>query len=358
MLTEDFDFTLPEALIAQHPTPNRDQSRLLVFKRPTGEPEHATFTDLPNLIQPGDLLVLNNSKVIPARLRGRKSKTGGAIEFLLLEENAVNDWWVMLRPAKRLRPGDSFHITDFENKLTSANAMLLEKNEEGHCRLRFENVSNILEIAHEHGEMPLPPYIQRAPGRPSREDLQRYQTVYAKNEGSVAAPTAGLHFTPQIFEKLKSRGIDHAFVTLHVGAGTFAPVKADRIEEHRMHEERYEISQETFDKIESTKKRGGKIICVGTTTLRVLESAIRGNWRPGPSRTNIFIYPPFDFKIADALLTNFHLPKSTLLMLVSAFATPNSLEGCKKILNAYREAIEKKYRFFSYGDAMFFSALQ
>jgi len=353
MLTDSFNFDLPPALIAQRPTLQRDQSRLMVVERPSGAIRHANFTGFPDLLAPGDLLVLNNSKVIPARLRGIKPGPGGAIEFLLLEEIALNDWWVMLRPAKRLRPSDSFKIINFKNEPTTAQATLLEKNEEGHCRLQFENVTNILDVARDYGEMPLPPYIQRAPGRPSREDLERYQTVFAKKEGSVAAPTAGLHFTPQTFDKLKSRDIDHAFVTLHVGAGTFAPVKTDRIENHRIHEERYEIPEVTFQKIQLTKKRGGNIICVGTTSLRVLESAARDNWKAGPGRTRIFIYPPYDFKIAGALLTNFHLPKSTLLMLVSAFAAPNSLEGREKILHAYREAIKEKYRFFSYGDAMY-----
>jgi S-adenosylmethionine:tRNA ribosyltransferase-isomerase len=353
MLTDEFNFILPHDLVTQHPSPLRDQSRLLVFERPGGAVFHRKFTDLPDLLSSGDLLVLNNSKVIPARLRGIKPGTGGAIEFLLLEENAINDWWVMLRPAKRLRAGDSFAIVDFENRATNVGATLIEKNFEGHCRLRFDNVENILEVAHEFGEMPLPPYIERAPGRPAREDLERYQTVYAKHEGSVAAPTAGLHFTPEIFAKLKSRDIDHAFVTLHVGAGTFAPVKSDRVEEHLMHEERYEIPSETFEKIAETKRRGGKIVCVGTTSLRVLESAARTHWRARAGRTRIFIYPPFEFKVCDALLTNFHLPKSTLLMLVSAFATPNSLDGKDKILRAYGEAVKERYRFFSYGDAMF-----
>jgi S-adenosylmethionine:tRNA ribosyltransferase-isomerase len=352
MLTEQFNFDLPADLIAQHPTPKRDESRLLVFHRPDGAISHRFFKDFPDLLNPGDLLVLNNSKVIPARLRGRKPGAGGAIEFLLLEENSLNDWWVMLRPAKRLRPGHKFQLTDFESKPIDVSATLLEKNEEGHCRLRFENVTNILDIAHQYGEMPLPPYIQRAPGRPAREDLERYQTVYAKDEGSVAAPTAGLHFTPEIFKNLNVRGIDHTFVTLHVGAGTFAPVKADKIEDHRMHEERYFIPTDTFQKLDATKKRGGKIICVGTTSLRVLESAARGNWQPGPGRTSIFIYPPFEFKITNALLTNFHLPKSTLLMLVSAFAAPDSTGGIAQILNTYQEAIANHYRFFSYGDAM------
>ena len=355
MLTEQFNFDLPPNLIAQHPAPKRDESRLLVFQRPYGHISHRFFKDLPNLLDRGDLLVLNNSKVIPARLRGIKPGTGGAIEFLLLEENSLNDWWVMLRPAKRLRPGDKFRISNFESEPIDAFATLLEKNEEGHCRLRFENVNNILNIAHQYGEMPLPPYIQRAPGRPTSEDLERYQTVYAKDEGSVAAPTAGLHFTAEIFKKLSACGIEHGFVTLHVGAGTFAPVKADKIEDHPMHEERYFIPADTFQKIESTKKRGRKIICVGTTSLRVLESAALNNWQPGPGRTRIFIYPPFDFKIANGLLTNFHLPKSTLLMLVSAFASPHSTAGIASILKTYEEAIAHRYRFFSYGDAMFIS---
>lgn len=357
MLTDAFDFHLPPELIAQHPAPQRDASRLLVFDRASGGISHRQFTDFPSLLNPGDLLVLNNSKVIPARLRGLKPRTGGAIELLLLEENALNDWWVMLRPAKRLRPGDSFQITDFENRPTEARAVLIEKNAEGNCRLRFENVPNILEVAHRFGEIPLPPYIKRNAGPPTREDLERYQTVYAQDEGSVAAPTAGLHFTPEIFAALAQWGVDHAFVTLHVGAGTFAPVKADRIEEHRMHEERYEISRKTFDQIEAAKKRGRRVICVGTTSLRVLESAARANWAPGSGRTSIFIYPPFEFKIADALLTNFHLPKSTLLMLVSAFATPGTTDGIQVILRAYAEAVKERYRFFSYGDAMFLKPL-
>jgi S-adenosylmethionine:tRNA ribosyltransferase-isomerase len=352
MLTEEFNFDLPDELIAQHAAPARDHSRLLLFQRPEGRVSHKIFKNLPDLLNPGDLLVLNNSKVIPARLRGIKPGTGGSIEFLLLEENSANDWWVMLRPAKRLRPGDKFQILNFESKSAEAFATLLEKNAEGNCRLRFENVPNILDVAHKLGEMPLPPYIQRPPGKPTREDLERYQTVYAKDEGSVAAPTAGLHFTPEIFSRLTTRGIDHTFVTLHVGAGTFAPVKADKIEDHHMHEERYSIPEETFQKIEATKKKGGKIICVGTTSLRVLESAALHGWQPGPNRTRIFIHPPYNFKIANALLTNFHLPKSTLLMLVSAFASPNSTSGIPQMLNAYRSAIQEKYRFFSYGDAM------
>ena len=347
MLTTDFNFDLPPDLIAQHPAPHRDQSRLLVFHRPEGGLEHRQFTDFPTFLHPGDLLVLNNSKVIPARLRGTKPSTGGAIEFLLLEESAPNDWWVMLRPAKRLRPGDSFQIND-----TKMRATLLEKNEEGHCRLKFEG-GNILDEARAHGEMPLPPYIERQAGRSSAEDLERYQTVYAQHDGSVAAPTAGLHFTPEIFKQLQDKKIQTAFVTLHVGAGTFAPVKAERIEDHRMHEERFEIPHDTYEKIEHTRKAGGRIIAIGTTSLRVLESAARDNWNPGPARTKIFIHPPFNFKIVNALLTNFHLPQSTLLMLVSAFASPGKQDGREKILHAYHEAIQHRYRFFSYGDAMF-----
>ncbi len=347
MLATDFNFDLPPELIAQHPAPTRDQSRLLVFRRPSGALEHRNFVDLPGFLQAGDLLVLNNSKVIPARLRGFKPNTGGAIELLLLEENAANDWWVMLRPAKRLRPGDTFQINESEMRAT-----LLEKNSEGHCHLKFEGVKNILDEARAHGEMPLPPYIQRAPGRSAPEDLERYQTVYAKHDGSVAAPTAGLHFTPEVFQRLHEKQIETAFVTLHVGAGTFAPVKSDRIEDHHMHEERYEIPQETFQKIEATRATGGRIVAIGTTSLRVLESAALNNWNPGPARTRIFIHPPYNFKIVNALLTNFHLPQSTLLMLVSAFAAPGSLAGREKILHTYHEAIQHRYRFFSYGDAM------
>jgi S-adenosylmethionine:tRNA ribosyltransferase-isomerase len=351
--TDTFNYFLPDDLIAQHPAPTRDQSRLLVFHRPGGAVDHMRFPDFPNLLRPGDLLVLNNSKVIPARMRGIKKQTGGAIEFLLLEEIALNDWWVMLRPSKRLHPGDFFELVDFENAEVGIRAKLLEKNPEGHCRLQFDATKNILEVAQQIGEMPLPPYIARDAGRTRAEDMERYQTVFAREEGSVAAPTAGLHFTPRIFEDLKARGIETAFVTLHVGAGTFAPVKVNDIENHRMHEERYEISQDAFEKIQNTKSRGGRIICAGTTSLRVLESAARTAWSPGPNRTNIFIYPPFEFRIADALLTNFHLPKSTLLMLVSAFATPGSIDGIQKILRAYDEAVNERYRFFSYGDAMF-----
>lgn len=353
MLTDQFYFDLPQELIAQRPAKNRDQSRLLIFERPEGGIQHSQFRRFPTLLNEGDLLVLNNSKVIPARMRGVKKGTGGAIEFLLLEENTLNDWWVMLKPAKRLRPGDSFAIVDSEKRPTEIVATLVEKNSEGHCRLRFEDVANILEAAQKFGEMPLPPYIQRAPGSRASEDAERYQTVYARDEGSVAAPTAGLHFTPKIFEDLKTRGVDHAFVTLHVGAGTFAPVKVERVEEHRMHEERYDIPAETLQKIDATKARGGNVVCVGTTSLRVLESAARANWNTDPGRTRIFIYPPFEFKIADALLTNFHLPKSTLLMLVSAFASPGREDGGAKILRAYNEAVKERYRFFSYGDAMF-----
>lgn len=352
MLTEEFIYDLPEELIAQQPARERDQSRLLAFHRPEGAVRHSEFSQLPDFLNPGDLLVLNNSKVIPARLRGIKEGSGGAIELLLLEENSRNDWWVMLRPAKRLRPGDSFTLVGYEKKPSNATATLLEKNAEGHCRLRFDLEGDVLTLAHEIGELPLPPYVERAPGRPAREDLERYQTVFAKHEGSVAAPTAGLHFTHSMFEKLRARGVNHAFVTLHVGSGTFAPVKADRIEDHRMHDERYEIPEETLGKIAATKASGNRVVCVGTTSLRVLESAALRSWKPGANRTGIFIYPPFEFKVADALLTNFHLPKSTLLMLVSAFAAPGSTDGIRKMLAAYAEAVRTRYRFFSYGDAM------
>ncbi len=351
MLTEEFDFDLPPELIAQKPAERRDESRLLVFRRGGGEVEHRRFLDLPDLLRPTDLLVLNNSKVIPARMRGMK-ESGGAIEFLLLEEVAGNDWWTMLRPAKRLRPGDWFSVVDFAGGRLAARAQLVEKDADGHCRLRFEGTANILEVARVGGEAPLPPYIQRGKGRTAPEDLERYQTVYAAKEGSVAAPTAGLHFTPAIFERLRERGVETAFVTLHVGAGTFAPVKAERVEDHRMHEERFEIPEETREKIEATKAQGGRVVCVGTTSLRVLESDARREGRERVGRTRIYIYPPFEFRVADGLLTNFHLPKSTLLMLVSAFAAPGGLEGRERVLGAYRAAVGERYRFFSYGDAM------
>lgn len=393
MRTADFDFDLPPELIAQQPTARRDGSRLLVLSRDYGQLEHRKFPDLLGFLRPGDVLVLNNSRVIPARLRGTNSETGGAFEILLLEENAINDWWAMLKPGKRARAGTQINIqshnrgheaeTEIQNRSAfphiapeSITATVIETNAEGHRRLHFAGVNNILDILDSIGEVPLPPYIRRKPGAPSTSsarcdesqeraetvlgtpdmgDRERYQTVFAQPPGSVAAPTAGLHFTPELLDAIRARGVEVHFVTLHVGLGTFAPVKAESLEAHVMHEERYEINEATAQAVNVAKAEHRRIVAVGTTSVRVLESAAaqgEGKIRPGGGRTNIFIYPPRNFAIVDALLTNFHLPCSTLLMLVSAFASPGEIRGREMILSAYAEAIRERYRFFSYGDAM------
>ena len=352
MRTAEFDFALPAGLIAQTPAPARDQSRLLVLERPEGRLSHRRFVDLLEYFRPGDVLVLNDSRVIAARLRGRNLRTGGKFEALLLEENTANDWWAMLRPGKRGRPGTKIEILDKEGRLSSIQADVLEVNEEGHRRLRFSGTENVLTELEALGEVPLPPYISRHSTR--TEDRDRYQTVFARADGSVAAPTAGLHFTPEFLEQIRGRGVKVCFVTLHVGPGTFAPVKAIGVAEHVMHEERYEVGDETARLINEAGPESN-IIAVGTTTLRVLESVARdhgGRIVAGAGRTRIFIYPPFQFKIVDALLTNFHLPRSTLLMLAGAFAAPGETRGRELMLDAYQEAIAQTYRFFSYGDAM------
>jgi S-adenosylmethionine:tRNA ribosyltransferase-isomerase len=359
MRTDDFDFQLPPELIAQAPALQRDQSRLLVLRRDSGEVTHRRFADLLEYLQPGDVLVLNNSRVIPARLRGVNAASGGQFEILLLEENAVNDWWAMLRPGKRARVGTQIILLDAHGNRSAIPATVLETNEEGHRRVRFDGTPNIFEQLDALGEVPLPPYIRRE-ARPSEnrhsemdDDRERYQTVFAKTAGSVAAPTAGLHFTETFLEKISSRGVRVCFVTLHVGLGTFAPVKSEMLSAHKMHEERYELSESTARTVNEARAAGRRIVAVGTTSVRVLESAAGGNFvTPGAGRTRIFIYPPRDFKIVNALLTNFHLPRSTLLMLVSAFAAPNRMQGREMILSAYAEAIRERYRFFSYGDAM------
>jgi S-adenosylmethionine:tRNA ribosyltransferase-isomerase len=352
MRTDEFDYALPAELIAQTPAPARDQARLLVLERAAGKLAHRRFVDLLEYFRSGDVLVLNDSRVIPARLRGRNSRTGGKFEALLLEENAANDWWAMLRPGKRGQPGTKIEILDRNGNPSAIAATVLEANEEGHRRLRFSGTQNVLTDLEALGEVPLPPYISRPALRP--EDRDRYQTVFARADGSVAAPTAGLHFTPEFLEKIRARGVKVCFVTLHVGPGTFAPVKAEGVAEHVMHEERYEVSAETARLINEAGP-DSKIIAVGTTTLRVLESVARdhdGRITAGTGRTRIFIYPPFQFKIVDALVTNFHLPRSTLLMLASAFAAPGETRGRELLLGAYKEAIAQRYRFFSYGDAM------
>jgi S-adenosylmethionine:tRNA ribosyltransferase-isomerase len=358
MRTADFDFELPPELIAQMPASQRDASRLLVLHRTSGKTEHRRFRDILEFLRAGDVLVLNNSRVIPARLRGANAKTGGKFELLLLEENSVNEWWAMLRPAKRALTGTQI-ILSRNGKPTAVHATVLDKNDEGHRRLLFTGTKNILESLETIGEIPLPPYIRRAASAPESDlaclDRERYQTVFAQSAGSVAAPTAGLHFTESLLNEIRARGVEVRFVTLHVGLGTFASVKAETLSAHTMHEERFELSEETAGAIDAAKREGRRIIAVGTTTVRVLESVAAEHGDKlvaGHGRTRIFIYPPRDFKIVDALLTNFHLPCTTLLMLVSAFAAPRETRGRDMVLSAYAEAVNERYRFFSYGDAM------
>ena len=354
MRSADFDFRLPADLIAQHPTRDRDGSRLMVLHRDSSKLEHRLFPDFLDYVTANDLLVLNNSRVIPARLRGVNVKTGGRFELLLLEEVGLNEWWVMLRPGKRAREGTKISIHTLSGARTDIEATVVGQNEEGHRRVSFRGVENILTEIENIGEVPLPPYITRPDEADLSVDRDRYQTVFASTPGSVAAPTAGLHFTPELMKRLQTRNVPIAFVTLHVGLGTFAPVKSVELSDHIMHEERYEISDETARAIRRVKAAGGRVFSVGTTTLRVLESvaATRGAVDPGNGRTRIFIHPPYPFRVVDALLTNYHLPRSTLLMLVSAFASPSAITGRETILKAYAEAIEHQYRFFSYGDAM------
>jgi S-adenosylmethionine:tRNA ribosyltransferase-isomerase len=353
--TSDFDFLLPPELIAQAPVAQRDQSRLLVLRRDTAEIAHRKFRDILEFLKAGDVLVLNNSRVIPARLRALNVKTNGQFEVLLLEENAKNDWWVMMRPGKRARIGTEIVFRDKKGNKNNIRAHVIDTNPEGHRRIQFSGTENILEELDALGEIPLPPYIERSGDKNLAEDIVRYQTVYATPAGSVAAPTAGLHFTEELLQEIRNRGVQVCFVTLHVGLGTFAPVKAETLSEHVMHEERYELSAETARCIADAKNGGGRVIAVGTTSVRVLESVAaknEGKLVPGTGRTRIFIHPPYTFKVVDALLTNFHLPCSTLLMLISAFATPGETRGREIILSTYAEAVRERYRFFSYGDAM------
>jgi len=370
MRTSDFDYELPEELIAQAPARSRDASRLLVLERSTGVVRHCpSFRDFPGFIKPGDALVLNDSRVIPARLRGERilhgresearhgmsgAQTPAQFEILLLEEVRTNEWWAMMRPGKRARTGTRIRLHG-EPTLQQVTATVMTVNEEGHRLLRFEGTADITSELDRLGEVPLPPYIHR-PGRcDAPEDRERYQTVFADVPGSVAAPTAGLHFTPELLDTLAGRGIRILRVTLHVGLGTFAPVKHENLASHPMHEERFEISCETARALEETRAANGRVFAVGTTSLRVLESVAaqnRGRVVAGRGRTRLFVYPPYRFEVVNALLTNFHLPRSTLLMLVSAFAAPGSTDGVSLVRRAYAEAIRERYRFFSYGDAM------
>ncbi|MBD8917311.1 MAG: tRNA preQ1(34) S-adenosylmethionine ribosyltransferase-isomerase QueA [Bacteroides sp.] len=334
----DFYFDLPEELIAQDPLEDRSSSRLLVLDKETGETSHHIFKEVINYLNPGDCLVLNNTKVIPARLIGHKEDTGAAIEVLLLKRKENDIWETLVKPGKKCKPGTK--IVFGEGLL---HATVLETVEDGNRLIRFSYEGIFEEILDRLGEMPLPPYITH-----KLQDKNRYQTVYAKYEGSAAAPTAGLHFTKELLRQIEEKGIDIAYVTLHVGLGTFRPVKVDNILEHHMHSEFYQVTKEAADKINKAKKEGHRVICVGTTSCRTVESAAdeNGMVKEGCDNTEIFIYPGYKFKVLDALITNFHLPESTLVMLVSALA------GREHILNAYEEAIREKYRFFSFGDAM------
>jgi S-adenosylmethionine:tRNA ribosyltransferase-isomerase len=342
LLKSDFYYELPEELIAQDPLEKRDSSRLMVLDRHTGHVKHDTFSKITDYLRPGDLLVLNDTKVIPARLIGSKEETGAAVEILLLRNKGNDIWECLVRPGKKLRQGAK--VTFGDGKLKGEICGIADEG----CRLvKFTYEGIWEEVLDSLGEMPLPPYITH-----KLQDKNRYQTVYARYEGSAAAPTAGLHFTDELLDRVRAMGVDTAFVTLHVGLGTFRPVKEDNILDHHMHTEWYEVTKETADKINAVKQSGsGRVICVGTTSCRTLESAAddAGLIKAGSDETDIFIYPGYRFKSVDALITNFHLPESTLIMLVSA------LGGYENIMAAYKEAVKERYRFFSFGDAMFIS---
>ena len=333
---KEFYYELPKHLIAQEPIKNRDESRLMKLCKTAGEVEHKNFTDIVDFLNPGDCIVINDSKVIPARLLGKSKEAN--IELLLSERLDESTWSVLVKPGKKARPGDSLSFAD--GKLT---AQVKEVIDDGLRVVKFSHDGIFEELLEEIGEMPLPHYIEQ-----KQEDTSRYQTVYAKHEGSVAAPTAGLHFTKEILETIKQKGVEIARVTLHVGVGTFRPVKEDDITKHYMHREYCRIDRVAAEKINTAKKGGGKVVAIGTTSCRTIESRVDacGFVTEGAGKTDIFIYPGFNFRIMDGLLTNFHLPESTLIMLVSALA------GKENTLNAYAEAVKHKYRFFSYGDAM------
>ena len=338
--TSDFIYELPPELIAQDPLPDRSASRLLVMGRESGALEHKHFTDLPSYLRKGDCLVLNDSRVIPARLYGVREDTGGAVEVLLLKRMEDSCWECLVRPGKKARPG--MRLTFGDGLL---HAEVLDMMEEGNRRIRFSCEGIFEEILDRLGEMPLPPYITH---KLPREQRERYQTVYSRVEGSAAAPTAGLHFTQELLQKIRDLGVETVFVTLHVGLGTFRPVKAEVVTDHHMHTEYCEISKEAAQRINDCRAAGGRVICVGTTSVRTIESMAEENGvlKAGSRETDIFIYPGYRFRITDGLITNFHLPGSTLLMLVSAFA------GREHVLAAYEEAVKERYRFFSFGDAM------
>lgn len=337
MKKSEFFYELPEELIAQTPLENRSSSRMLILNKETGEISHEHFYDIKKYLKPGDLLVMNNSRVIPARIFGTRVDTGSVVEFLLLKQVENNVWETLVKPGKKAKIGKKF---DFSGIMTGT---IEDIGEEGIRFIRFECEENIFVTLDKIGQMPLPPYIKE-----TLKDKERYQTVYSDPVGSAAAPTAGLHFTDELLSEIRAMGVNTAYVTLHVGLGTFRPVKEDEITDHIMHSEHFILPQETVDAIENTKKNGGRVIAVGTTTTRTLESVARdyGKLVACDKNTDIFIYPPYEFKVLDGLITNFHLPESTLIMLVSAFA------GYDNTMNAYKKAVEEKYRFFSFGDSM------
>ena len=342
MNTKDFDFDLPEELIAQTPLEVRDASRLLILDREKKTLADSHFDHILDQLQPGDALVMNNTRVLPARLYGQKPDTHGHVELLLLKNTQGDQWEVLAKPAKRLRVGAKVEFGDGRLKAT-----VVEELEQGGRIVEFSYEGIFLEVLESLGEMPLPPYIHE-----KLEDRERYQTVYAKENGSAAAPTAGLHFTEDLLQKIEAKGVHLVYLTLHVGLGTFRPVSVDNLEEHEMHSEYYQFSQEAADTLNQVKAKGGRVVAVGTTSIRTLETIgnkFDGQLQADAGWTNIFIKPGYDFKVVDAFSTNFHLPKSTLVMLVAAFA------GRDFVLEAYRHAVEERYRFFSFGDAMFLS---
>ena len=336
---KDFDYFLPENLIAQSPLDKRDHSKLLVMNKVTGEIEHKHFFDIVDYLKKGDVLVVNNSKVIPARIFGNRDNTGGTVELLLLKDLGNNEWETLVKPGRKAKIGQVINFSDL------LKATVIDILEDGKRKVKFEySGTNLYEILDQIGNMPLPPYIKE-----TLKDNDRYQTVYAKDRGSAAAPTAGLHFTNELLKKLEDKGVIIKYVTLHVGLGTFRPVKVENITEHIMHSESFYVPDDTIQAIQNAKKEGRRVICVGTTSVRTVESAFDYDFSVSKQSgdTSIFIYPGYKFKIPDAIITNFHLPQSTLVMLVSAFSSRDN------ILNAYQKAIENDYRFFSFGDAMF-----